>query len=127
MRNFWFFGLFLSVAACANKGVNDPAELREIAGNYFGEIKLNEDMSMEMQLQLKPSGFYLITHEDLKGEGMLIRENGVFIYKNQEIELARKQNGFRYFRYENGKIFVYNLYHRPYTNFTDSSFYLKPR
>jgi len=96
-----------------------------VAGSYFGVLKLNEETTLDMQLQLKPNGFYLISHQDLREEALLVRENGVFIYDRGEIQLARKQEGFRYFRFVDGKIFVYNLFHQPYTSFSDSSFYLR--
>ncbi len=119
--------MVLLLSACGGAPVNDEAELREIAGNYFGVLKLGEESKMELHLQLKPNGFYLITHQDLKDPKILVRENGVFTLQDQEIQLARKQTGFRYFRYEAGMVFVYNLFHEPYTSFSDSSFYLKPR
>ncbi len=113
--------------ACSNAPVNDPEELRTIAGTYYGTLELSKTQKMEVQLELKPNGFYVVNHKDLQDLDLIVRENGVFIYQDQEVQLARRQNGFRYFRYVDDKLFCYNLFHEPYTNFSDSSFYLRRR
>lgn len=113
------------LCACADGGINNEEELAAVSGSYFAHIKLNEDHKLDLQLQLKPNGFYVISHQDLSGGSELIRENGVFLLKDGEVELARKQVGFRYFKVVEKKLFVYNLFHEPYTNFSDSSFYLR--
>lgn len=123
LRYFSFLLGLLLLSACGD-GVNQSEDLEKVAGSYFGKLKLNAEHEVDVQLQLKPNGFYLISHQDLETESELVRENGVYIVQDQEIELARKQMGLRYFRYVDGKIFVYNLFHEPYTNFSDSNFYL---
>lgn len=125
MRLLWvLFGLFL-LSACADGGTNEESELAAVSGSYFAHIELNKDHEIDLQLQLKPNGFYVISHQDLKGGPELIRENGVYLLKEGELELARRQVGFRYFKVVEDKLFVYNLFHKPYTNFSDSSFYLR--
>lgn len=124
MRN-GLLGLLLIMIACDSSGVNNPDDLSEVAGSYYGVLELGSETKMEIHLQLKANGFYLITHQDLSKEEVLVRENGVFIHQDGEIQLARKQSGFRYFRFMEDKIFVYNLFHEPYTSFADSSFYLR--
>lgn len=127
MRRFYFvIGLLALVAGCSTSPVNDPEELATVAGSYFGVLELNSETKMEIQLQLNQNGFYKISHQDLRNSKEMVIENGVFILKDNEIQLAREDNGFRYFRYSKGKVFVYNLFHEPYTNFSDSSFYLHP-
>lgn len=127
MRRLYFVtALMALVAGCSTSPVNDPEELATVAGSYFGVLKLNSDTKMEIQLQLNQNGFYKISHQNLRNPKEFVSENGVFILKDNEIQLAREDNGFRYFRYSEGKVFVYNLFHEPYTNFSDSSFYLQP-
>lgn len=125
-RLYFVMALCALVSGCSTSPVNDPEELAAVAGSYFGVLKLNSDTKMEIQLQLNQNGFYKISHQNLRNPKELISENGVFILKDNEIQLAREDNGFRYFRYSEGKVFVYNLFHEPYTSFSDSSFYLQP-
>lgn len=125
MRQLLIILIAASLFSACGESPNREEELQAVAGSYFGKLKLREDVTLSMQLQLKPNGFYVISHEDLEGKEQLVRENGVFILQEDEIELARRQAGFRYFRFVKGKIFVYNLFHEPYTSFSDSSFYLR--
>lgn len=122
---YFITGLLFLCLACDASSVNHQDDLDRIAGSYFGILELGEKTKIEIHLQLKANGFYVITHQDLTNAEQLVRENGVFIYQDDEIQLARKQNGFRYFRFIEEKLFVYNLYHEPYTSFADSSFYLR--
>tara|TARA_Y100001934_G_C12355473_1_gene777864 strand:- start:29 stop:430 length:402 start_codon:yes stop_codon:yes gene_type:complete len=126
MRTFIYISLLsLSLISCG-EAVNEPKDLAAVAGSYYGVLSLNPETEIDLKLELSSNGFYKIVHPSLMGSDQLVRESGVFMVKGDEVELARSQKGFRYFKKMGDQLFVYNLFHQPYTTFSDSAFYLQP-
>lgn len=115
--------LFLSLILLACQ--DEESVPKEVLGTYTGQIELSNKEPIEILLHLEPHGFYQLHYTDKDDSTRFVREKGVYVYQEGELELAREMIGFRYYRWSPSRLFVFNPWHQPYTYPADSSYYLK--
>jgi hypothetical protein len=116
--------LFLSIISCSEP-VNKAVDLQKVKGNYSGTLQFEDGTTFDMSLSLKANGFYILNIAEQAVSTRNYEDKGVFLLKGSEIELARSKPNFRFFKWSEKQVFVYNIDHKPYTDLADSSFYLK--
>ncbi len=116
----------LLLIACSSPA-NQEEELRAVAGSYLGSIKLGEH-EVEINLQLYRNGFYQFAQSYADSlELPLERDAGVYLLREDQLDLARNKPGIRYFKWIDGALIVLNDQRDYFSYPEDSAFYLPRR
>lgn len=128
MRQFspaFFIAYILSLLpACSNNMATKEMEAKAI-GLYRGKITFAQG-SQHISLELRETGHYTLSYNSIVDSFNIARENGVYVLGSDgKLQLARRSLNLRNFSVSDyNKLLVLNSEGRPYTTYSDSSFYL---